>query len=362
MALLEIAGVVQQFGERRVLSDINLKIERGEVFVLIGPTGAGKTTLLRLINLLDQPASGNIHFGGMDVTRSKRDQLEARRCMSCVHQKPVVFTMSVFDNVACGLKWRHEGNTDIKPKVEAALEMVDMRRYRDRNARTLSGGETQRIAIARALVTGPELLLLDEPTANLDPLSASKTEAILERIINERRTTILMTTHDLSQGQRLGSRIGVLIDGRILQTGTPAEVFGSPQNREVAEFVGINNIFAGVVTGKENGLSTITLDGSSATLQSVSDFAMGEKVYAMISPDDITLSLLREPSSARNMYRGKVSELVPAGPLTRIKVDCGFPLRALVTRKSAEEMGLAAGREVHVSFKATAVRIIKQHE
>ena len=225
MAFVETVDLGQKYEGQHVLKNACLEIHKGEVFALIGPTGAGKTTLLRLLDLLDLPASGRICFDGVDVTSSGRHRLEARRRMSFVQQKPVVFTMSVYENVACGLKWRHQKREMIRRRVENTLELVDMMDYRDRRARTLSGGETQRVAIARALATDPEVLFLDEPTANLDPVSTSKVEEVLARVIGEQRTTVVMATHDMTQGQRLAGRIGVLMNGEILQVGSPHDIF-----------------------------------------------------------------------------------------------------------------------------------------
>src|SRR4030042_3033549 len=162
MPLLETISLVQKYDGRQVLKDIGLNISRGEAFGLIGPTGAGKTTLLRLLDLLEMPASGTIYFEGVDVTHSGKNRLETRRRMSFVQQKPLVFTMSVYDNVACGLKWRREEPDTIRKKVDNALELVNLVEYKKGKAKTLSGGETQRVAIARALVTEPEVLFLDD--------------------------------------------------------------------------------------------------------------------------------------------------------------------------------------------------------
>jgi len=358
MAQLEVLNLWYEHDGQYVLKDINLSIEQGEVFALIGPTGAGKTTLLRLLDLLEVPSSGAIHFGGRDVISSQREQLQARRRMSFVQQKPLVFTMSVYDNITCALKWRRERNEIIQQKAERVLGLVGMTEYRNRKARTLSGGETQRVAIARALVTEPEILFLDEPTANLDPVSTSLVEEILAHIIREQKTTVVMATHDMSQGQRLASRIGVLKNGEILQVGSPNEIFSSPKSKEVAEFVGIENILSGVVVEKEDSLVTIKVNGNA--IQAVSEHVVGDSVYVLIRPEDITFTLARDTSSARNVFQGRISRITSVGPLVRIEVDCGFPLLGVVTKTSAQELYLATGREVYVSFKATAIHAIKR--
>lgn len=358
MALLEAENLGQVYGGQSILKDINLVVQRGEVLAFIGPTGAGKTTLLRLLDLLELPASGRVYFDGLEVTSHRQGRLAARRRMAFVQQKPLVFTMSVYDNIACGLRWRGEKDGSIRRRVEEVLALVGMAEYRGRHAKTLSGGETQRVALARALVTQPELLFLDEPTANLDPVSVAKVEEILGQIIAEHRMTVVMATHDVAQGQRLASRIGVLVSGRILQFGTPSEIFTLPESREVAEFVGVENILTGTVTERENGLVTVAIDGG--RVEAISDYGVGEKVYVLIRPEDITLTLSGDRTSARNTFSGTIVRTALVGALIRIEVDCHFPLLALVTKRSAEELNLTPGRSIYASFKASAVRVIKR--
>jgi len=358
MALLETVSLTQKYDGHQVLKDINVDVASGEAFGLIGPTGAGKTTLLRLLDLLEVPTSGTIYFDGVDVTRSRKSRLETRRRMSFVQQKPMVFTMSVYDNIACGLRWRGEKNEAIRKKVDNALELVNLTEYRNRNAKTLSGGETQGVVIARALVTQPEVLFLDEPTANLDPVSASQVEKVLSNIIKEQMVTVIMATHDMPQGQRLASKIGVLIGGEILQIGSPNEIFCMPKNMEVAQFVGAENILKGIIADKDGSLVNIKVNDS--TIQAVSDCEIGESVYALIRPEDITFTQAKDRSSARNVFRGKITRIGSLGPLIRIEVDCGFDVLGVITKMSAEELDLDIGKKVYASFKATAVHVIRR--
>lgn len=359
MAFIETTNLSQQYGGQSILKRINLSIEQNEVLALIGPTGAGKTMLLRLLDLLDFPASGKIYFDGRDVTHSPRLRLEARRRMALVLQKPVVFNMSVYDNIACGLRWRHEKKTVIQHKVESVLQLVGMADYRDRHARTLSGGETQLLAIARALVVKPEVLFLDEPTANLDPVATSKIEEVLAHIVQERPITVVMATHDMSQGQRLAGKIGVLMDGEILQIGRPGDIFSSPQSKDVAEFVGVDNILSGVIVARDNNLVTIDVNGGNL-IRAISNYGAGELVHVLIRPEDITLALSQDASSARNTFEGRITKIVPRGPIIRIELTCGFPLLGVVTKQSAEDLNLTIGKPVYASFKATAIHIIKR--
>ncbi|MFC2003550.1 ABC transporter ATP-binding protein [Chloroflexota bacterium] len=358
MPLIEIVGLHYRYDEREVLKNINLQVEKGEVLALIGPTGAGKTTLLRLIDLLGMPASGKLYFDGIDVTRAGRRRLELRRRMAFVLQKPMVFSMSVYDNIAYGLKWRGKSRTEISEKVTHLLEAVKLSALKDKSAKSLSGGEAQRVAIARAMVFEPEVLLLDEPTANLDPVSTLKIEELIQNIFHQYQTTIVMATHDLSQGRRLANRIGVMANGEIIQEGRPDEIFSSPLNREVAEFVGVENITGGAIISRDAEVATIDLNGK--VVEAISDYAVGEEVYACIRPEDVTIALSRPVSSARNSIFGEITKVVLSGSLVNVEVDCGFPLVALVTKKSAEELNLKTGGRVYASFKATAVHVVKR--
>jgi tungstate transport system ATP-binding protein len=356
--LLRVEHLQHRYGRAEVLKNIDLGIERGEVFVTIGPTGSGKTTLLRLIGLLEKPTSGDIYFDGHKVTDSEVERLAIRRRMAMVSQKPTVFNASVYDNVAYGLKIRKERGASLHRKVMNALETVGLAGYEKRNARTLSGGETQRVALARAMVIEPELLLLDEPTANLDPVSTSNIERLVLDVIKKSDMTVLMSTHDMYQGQRLADRMGVIMAGELLQTGDPREVFNLPQNRKLAEFVGVENIIEGAVVSNKEGIVDIKVDG--AVVEALSSLGVGAEVYVCVRPEEITLAKKRELSSARNTFSGEITRVVLFGPLARVELNCGFPLVALITKKSAEEMNLQTGNRLYASFKATGVHVIKR--
>ncbi len=368
MALIETVGLGQRRGDQEILKDVSFSVDAGEVFALIGPTGSGKTTLLRLVDLIDTPATGRVYFDGEDVTESAQRRFAARRRMAFVLQKPIVFNASVFDNVACGLKWRGVSGGELRSRVAEVLDRVGLGDYRQRRARTLSGGEVQMVAIARAMAIQPEVLLLDEPTANLDPASTTRIEEMIAGIIDRggdsghRKTTILMTTHDMSQGQRLADRAAILLDGEIHQTGEWREIFSSPRSHRIADFVGVENVIDGVVTASRERVVTLAASGASgaAVLQALADFPVGEPVFACVRAEDVTLSLHEVSSSARNTFAGEIARVTAAGPVAHVEIDCGFRLTALVTRLSAEEMALVPGVRVHGAFKATAVHVIRR--
>jgi tungstate transport system ATP-binding protein len=236
MALLEIRGISKSYGKSEILKDINLKAERGDVLVLIGPTGSGKTTLLRLVSLLEEPSVGCILINGQKVTTaSEKEKLKVRRKMAMVFQKPVMFKANVSENVSFGLKMR---GIDDPKKIEEALLAVGLSGFENRDANTLSGGEMQRIALARALVIEPELLLLDEPTANLDPKSAASIDRLLQSL-SGKKTALILATHNMVECKRLATRVAVLQAGRLAAVGLPDEVFSQKTPSEIS-FSGIS--------------------------------------------------------------------------------------------------------------------------
>jgi tungstate transport system ATP-binding protein len=359
MPLIQTVNVGQSYEGSDVLKNIDLSVNKGDVVALIGPTGAGKTTLLRILDLLDKPYYGQVYFDGVEVSKSKELQLKARRRMAYVHQKPIVFTTTVFNNVVYALKWRHSKKSAAERKTEGMLELVGLADYRHRNAKTLSGGETQRLAIARALVTEPEVLFLDEPTANMDPISTSKIEEVLAHVIEKKQTTVVMSTHDMSQGQRLAQTIGVIINGELAQISTPVEIFTMPKSKEVAEFVGVENILSGVVVGKEGELTKIKING--CIINTVNNFDVGEKVYILIRPEVIVFSLSADATSARNVLKGKVNSITTVGHMVRLEVDCGFSLLGTITKHAAQDLNIAIGTELYAAFKATSIHTIKRY-
>ncbi|HWQ18850.1 MAG TPA: phosphate ABC transporter ATP-binding protein [Methanotrichaceae archaeon] len=224
MALIEIRGLYKSYGRAEILKEIDLKADRGEILAIIGPTGAGKTTLLRMIDLIDVPTKGQIFFEGQEVSSlPERQKLAVRRRIAMVFQKPVMFNSSVYDNVAYGLRIRGRGRD--REAVQKALELVGLSGYEGRDATTLSGGEMQRIALARAMVIEPEVLLLDEPTANLDPGTASSIDDLIRKLARDKGTAVIISTHNMRQCRRLADRVAVMRVGRITKVSRPEEIF-----------------------------------------------------------------------------------------------------------------------------------------
>jgi len=216
-----------------VIKRLNLKVRGGQVLSLIGPNGSGKTTLLRMMALLDKPTDGEIYYKGEKVDNSNAKAIRGRVTM--VFQRTMNFNKTVYKNVAYGLQLKKMSENEIKRRVMQALDVVGMKKFDDRRSKKLSGGEQQRVAIARALVLEPELLLLDEPTANLDP----KNTLEIERIINEikKRATVVIATNNPFQANRLSDRVVCLLNGRVIGEGTPKEIIDRPRDARIKKFV-----------------------------------------------------------------------------------------------------------------------------
>ncbi len=219
---------------------------------------------------------------------------------------------------------------------------------------TLSGGEQQKVAIARAIAIEPSVLLLDEPLSALDLRTRAYLREELKRVKEELGITMVHVTHDQTEAMVLADRIAVMMRGRIMQVGMPYEIFNKPQNEELADFVGIENILNGVVRDNEDGVAEIELEGYS--IFAVSEYRAG-KVKVFIRPEDITLSRRMGESSARNIIRARIESVNDMGPLTRVRLDNS--LVALITKHSRESLGLQKGEEVYATFKATSVHVVR---
>jgi tungstate transport system ATP-binding protein len=357
--VIRVEGLSRQVGSKTILEAIDLEIYRGEIFTFIGPSGSGKTSVLRLINLLDLPTAGTIIFDGTDTTASNAVRLSIRRRMAMVFQKPAVLNTTVAGNVAFGLKFRGVERSEIDSRVHEALEIVGLLHLADRKAVTLSGGEMQRVAIARALVTRPEVLLLDEPTANLDPVNTDLIEKLILAIHKRFKTTIILSTHDMVQGQRLADRMGVIINGRIAQIGSIHDIFYRPNGKDIARFVGIDTILNGIVESNEEELAKVSV--GAAVVEVITPLIPGTKVALFIRPEEVTIALKDgdlPKTSVRNQLTGSITKMVPFGPFVRTTIDFGSHLTALVTRRSADELSLKVGMQVIAGIKASAIHVI----
>ena len=356
--VLEVLGVRVARGGRTVLDVPALAVPPGEVLALIGPNGAGKSTLLRVLGLLESPLAGEVRFQGTAVV--PRAALALRRRMASVFQEALLADTSVGRNVALGLRFRGERGPGAASRVGEWLERFGIAHLAERRARTLSGGEAQRAALARALVMEPEVLLLDEPFSSLDPPTREGLIDDLGRILREERTTAVLVTHDRGEAMALGDRVGVLMDGRLLQVDGAAQVFRAPATEEIARFVGVETILDCRVV--EGAWDLSVLDAGGQRIEVAQAGVPGERVRLCLRAEDVTLfpgAPKSAASSAFNRLAGRVLRIVPTGAYMRVTVDCGFPLVALMTRRSIEEMELRDGAPVTAHFKSTAPHLMR---
>jgi molybdopterin-binding protein len=328
--LFALRGLRVRFEERTVLSVDALELEEGKVTVLVGENGSGKTTLLRILNGLIQPAAGVVEFRGQPLVGDGLARVRSESVL--VHQSPLLLRGSVGYNIRYGVRLRGMGHPETDAKVAEALRHVGLDGLEHRRASSLSGGEKQRVSLARALALFPRVLFLDEPTASVDAESRHAVEKVI-REMSAAGTTIIMSTHNRELGYRLSDRL-LRLDG-----GLPAEVDENVLRGSVER---IDEQFAYFRAGE-------------ALLRCPA--RQGRFVVAVIPCDELILSPRPLASSARNQLAGVVRGIQPAGNLLRVTVHCGTLLKALITRESADELGVEVGAACMVTFKASAVRL-----
>ena len=334
------------------ICNVNLKIGDGEYFVILGPTGAGKTLLLELIAGFHKPDSGRIIIDDTDVTVLPPE----KRGIGFVPQEYVLFPhMTVAENVEFGLKMQNFAKAEREKIVKETLEFMNLSSLRNRLPMTLSGGEQQKTALARALVIKPKILLLDEPLSALDINTQKKMRKELKRIHEELKITTIHVTHNQVEAFILADRLAVMKNGTIVQVGTPEEVFHKPKDDFIARFVGFENLFEGKIVENRNGIARIDIGG--IIIEAVTE-KTGECTVG-VRPDDIIISKSLFKSSMRNMLKGKITEFVDMGSLVSLTVNVDNTVfTALITRRSFLEMMLTKGSEVFLLFKASAVHVI----
>ncbi len=357
--LVELRGLRVDRGGVRVLDVASFRIAEGELVALLGPNGSGKTTLLLSVMGLLPRAAGQLLWRGAEVA-TERDALALRRRTAMILQEPLLFDDTVAGNVASGLRLRGLPRAEVRDRVAACLDRFDLAALAGRSARALSGGEARRVSLARALVLDPEVVLLDEPFANLDARTREGITDGLERTLRETRTAAVLVTHDATEALRLSDRIAVMHRGEIVQSGPPAQVLNEPASELVASTVGMETILEGVVARSARGELVASVAGRE--IHALGDAPPGDGIYLCIRPENVTLERA-DPSgssSARNVFQASVTGVSPVGPYLKVKLDCGFPLVASVTGESFATLELARGRTVFASVKATAIHVIRK--
>lgn len=358
-SVLDLKDLRVDRGGVTVLDIPSFSLSENEFVSLIGPNGAGKSTLLLSLLGLIQRHEGTLSYRGREIA-SRSEWLGVRRGIAMVLQEPLLFDSTVFDNVASGLKIRGLGRGEIRERVMTYLERFNLAQMAQRSARKLSGGEARRVSLARAFAVEPEVILFDEPFANLDPPTRQALTEDMDRIIRDRGIAAILVTHDQSEALRMSQRIVVMNAGRIVQEGTPAAVMNHPVNEFVANFVGMETILEGEVVSNRDQQMAVLVAGRE--IDTVGDEQPGEQVYCCIRPENVTVAVghPEERSSARNLYAGRIAEIASMGPFLKLRLDCGFELTAYVTRESFAKLDLHEGKEIHASFKATSVHLIRR--
>lgn len=352
MALIETQDLTKIYEDEIALSNVGLRIEQGDLLAIVGPSGAGKTTLLRLLDLLEEPSSGHILFNDVDTSIHDKDRLTLRRQMGMVFQRSVMFNTSVYDNVAYPLRIRGIKN-GIDRRVNEVLELVGLEGFERRHALTLSGGEAQRVSLAQAMVFQPRLLLLDEPTANLDPRNVSIIESIITKINHQEQVTIVMATHNIGQAEQIASKVAILREGVLAEVGDAAEVLRKPS--ELLVSFASANAYSGEANPYEDGLASVDI-GDNVRIEAAT--RKKGKVTVFIRPEDIILSTSPIKSSARNALKGKVTGIIDLAERVQLNVDAGKEFKVIITKKSFQDLKLNLDAEVHLNFKASSVRVL----
>lgn len=353
--MLAIHGLRYEIDGRTILDIPEFKVEANGMLAILGPNGAGKSTLLRVLAGLSKPPVGSLSFHcGDEVLEGDAAFAALRLRTAFVFQSPYVWSGSVRRNLELGLRFRRLESGEIGRRVEAIVEQLGLGPVMERNAGALSGGEVQRLALARALVLNPEILFLDEPSSNLDAEAHAALREDLDRVARARAGAIVLATHDRPDAFYLADRIAVLREGRLIQSGTPEELFENPVDPFIAGITGAELSFRGTVTASDRELLTIDVGGSQVL--AVGHAAIGDAVKIAYRPEDLFLSSSPPTGgSARNQFKVRITEIRSLGALVRIRLSGPAELVAVVTRAAASELSITPNSEIWVQAKATAL-------
>jgi len=334
--LYEIKNLIKSYDGRDVLNIKSLSMEKGKVLGLLGPNGAGKTTFLEVLAFLLPPTSGELWYENRRVNFSSLRLINMRQKVVLVQQQPILFTTTVFNNVEFPLKIRKIKKQKRAIIVEELLSMVGMGGFRNAKAHTLSGGETQRIAIAQALACSPEVILLDEPTTSVDVENRITIERIIAEINRGKRISVIFTTHDMIQASRLADEVVFLFDGKVAES--------------IHE-----NIFSAYIETNEKGQKYCVLQGG---LKFNIKTERSGPVRVSVNPGAITVSQGQNENRLKeNVFRGKLIQLTDEHSRVRALVDIGIPLSVLIPKEVIDDLNLSLGEEVWLSCLSEGLEV-----
>lgn len=352
--ILKLCDIKKSFGGTEVLRGISLDIQKGEFITFLGASGCGKTTTLRIIAGLEAPDSGSVILDGRDVTADEPN----RRDVNTVFQNYALFPhMNVYQNITYSLKLRKTPKEKIKRQADEMLALVQLEGFERRMPIELSGGQKQRVAIARAVINNPSVLLLDEPLGALDLQLRRQMQTELKRLQQSLGITFIYITHDQEEAINMSDRIVVMNEGRLEQTGTPAEVYDHPKTSFVARFVGTANIFQGKVARIEGERAILTLPCGEAAASAPPDLTAGAPCTVSVRGENLVVSL--EPKEGFSI-QGVVCENTYAGGMLRVAVELSDKTFAVSSRHGIH--GVSLGERVFLSWKREHAVFVEQEE
>ena len=368
-AFIRLESLSKHFGQNHVVKDINLEIEKGELFAILGGSGCGKTTLLRMLAGFEVPDKGRILIDGTEIT----DLPPYQRPVNMMFQSYAVFPhMNVEKNIAYGLSRENIRKSEITARVDEMLKLVQLSDLSRRKPDNLSGGQLQRVALARALIKRPKVLLLDEPLAALDKKLREQTQFELMNIQHELGVTFIVVTHDQEEAMTLATRIAVMNAGQFLQIGTPAEIYEYPRNRFVADFFGTTNIFEATISGRDNNALLLKCDSldneiiaahshEAETNNDNLDQSVVKRLWVAVRPEKIDIS--RDEPTADNCIKGHIWDLAYYGnhSIYRVRTEKGEIVQVSAqnhTRLNKKTFEL--GDDVYLSWERSACIVLEQ--
>jgi molybdate transport system ATP-binding protein len=347
-------------GRMPINAVLKFELQQATALVLFGPSGSGKTTVLRSIAGLEWPERGTIRFISrtwLDTRTGIRVAPQHRQIGYMAQDYALFPTYTVAGNIAYGLGALPVAER--QKRVDEMVELFQLRGFEQAKPRELSGGQQQRVALARAVAPRPQLLLLDEPLSALDLPTRMQLRGELRTLLKHLALPSIIVTHDWAETLSLGDVVAVMGDGQVLQVGVPQDVFCRPANAAVAQIVGVETVIEGQVVEQVEGLATVRVNGT--LLKGLGTNELGASVFVCIRAEDVVLEQGGTGlTSARNHLSGRVTEIVPHGVMVHVKIDCGFPLVAMVTRGAQEELKIERGSPVVAVIKAGGVHLVSR--
>jgi putrescine transport system ATP-binding protein len=327
-------NLVKRFDDVVAVDDVSITIQKGEIFALLGSSGCGKSTLLRILAGFEKPTSGRVLLNGVDIAYFHPYE----RPINMMFQSFALFPhLNVWENIAFGLKREGMPSPQIATRVDEMLNLVQLTAYAKRKPHQLSGGQQQRVALARSLAKKPQLLLLDEPLGALDKKLRQRTQFELVNIIESVGVTVVMVTHDQEEAMTMASRIAVMSHGRVLQVGTPKEIYECPINRFVADFIGNINLFDGQLSVDEQDRCEITTGQGIMHIAHGIGGAIGMPLTVAVRPEKIYIAKTR-PDVSVNLFSGKVREIAYFGSYTSFVVETASGRTVVITEPNGSRL------------------------